>query len=235
MLRLTGPLGAPAQNMWHFPTIMMVAAGVGATPFSAMLRSANVRMSQRTRMVEAMIRMRREERREGAGSASDEKQMRGANGGCRDHVGGEQTADKSLASTAESSLLKLVQDTTRCPRRLYFYWIARSEQDFEWLYPVFSEAVNGPAKDLVQINLITTGFQLKKGGRGDLGDNFREWYGRPNWGQFFKEVKAENEGQQIGVFLCGTPAIGKSLAEQSRKFSDGEHGGTKFSYYAENF
>lgn len=47
VLKLVGPYGAPAMSMWHFESIILVGAGIGATPFAAMLRSANIKLKQR--------------------------------------------------------------------------------------------------------------------------------------------------------------------------------------------
>merc|ERR1712146_827724 len=62
-----------------------------------------------------------------------------------------------------------------------------------------------------------------------------QFFGRPNWGRIFKKNHQEHKGSHIGVFLCGSPIIGKELERQSKMNSDpvDRAGGTRFSFYKE--
>ena len=64
-----------------------------------------------------------------------------------------------------------------------------------------------------------------------------QFFGRPNWGRIFKQLKEQHQGEHIGVFLCGSPAIGTQLAHQSAKQSDPPDtpNATRFSFFKENF
>ena len=47
VLQLQGPYGAPAQNVWYYDTVMLIGAGIGVTPFAAILRSIQLRIKHR--------------------------------------------------------------------------------------------------------------------------------------------------------------------------------------------
>ena len=127
VLKLVGPYGAPAMSMWHFESIILVGAGIGATPFAAMLRSANIKLKQR-RVLESNM----------AGSS------------------GNRSLLNSLPMGA-GSVSRVVQEATRVPSMMEFHWIARNRADFDWLFPWLMESVNGPARECTRIHLWITG------------------------------------------------------------------------------
>ena len=67
--------------------------------------------------------------------------------------------------------------------------------------------------------------------------------GRPRWDRIFQEIRKENLGREIGVFLCGPPAIAADLRKCSKKYSDDRvankrdhiEDGTYFTFHQENF
>ena len=63
--------------------------------------------------------------------------------------------------------------------------------------------------------------------------------GRPNWSRIFGDTRKKNIGKEIGVFLCGPPAIGAALRKCCKKFSDPpeerQERPTVFVYHQENF
>eukprot|EP00811_Abedinium_folium_P032709 NODE_5732_length_1740_cov_4.941104.p1 GENE.NODE_5732_length_1740_cov_4.941104~~NODE_5732_length_1740_cov_4.941104.p1 ORF type:complete len:471 (-),score=57.49 NODE_5732_length_1740_cov_4.941104:27-1439(-) len=48
------------------------------------------------------------------------------------------------------------------------------------------------------------------------------WGGRPEWGDLFSRVADRHRGSiaKVGVMFCGSPAIGRDLKEQARRYSD---------------
>uniref|UniRef100_A0A4W6EVT7 NADPH oxidase 2 n=1 Tax=Lates calcarifer TaxID=8187 RepID=A0A4W6EVT7_LATCA len=57
-------------------------------------------------------------------------------------------------------------------------------------------------------------------------------YGKPNWDNEFTNIASKHPGTKVGVFLCGPPALGKSLAKQCLSHSEAD---VKFIFNKENF
>lgn len=148
------------------------------------------------------------------------------------------SAWKSAMGTDDSraGLERLVEDLVVVPKKIYFYWICRGQEEFDWFCDLLSDAAEGPAAGIVDITLFLTGevelSQVKK-----LPCAAGQFFGRPNWGRIFKQNRDKHKGQHIGVFLCGSPIIGEALSRESIKNSDlvGTPGGTRFSFFKEHF
>eukprot|EP00427_Karlodinium_veneficum_P031661 CAMPEP_0169187536 /NCGR_PEP_ID=MMETSP1016-20121227/2976_1 /TAXON_ID=342587 /ORGANISM="Karlodinium micrum, Strain CCMP2283" /LENGTH=300 /DNA_ID=CAMNT_0009263501 /DNA_START=206 /DNA_END=1105 /DNA_ORIENTATION=- len=123
-------------------------------------------------------------------------------------------------NAAESELKRLVQSTVNVPKRIHFYWIVRSQEEFDWFYDLLAAAVEGPAKDIVVINVFTTGEIELSQVKSLPCAHHHQFFGRPNWGRIFKDVRNQSRGEHIGVFLCGSPVIGTELARQSAAHTD---------------
>ncbi|CAE7194071.1 CYBB, partial [Symbiodinium sp. CCMP2456] len=138
--------------------------------------------------------------------------------------------------SGEKATSTMVQKMIPIPKKIYFYWICRGQEEFDWFYDLLSAAAEGPAAGVVEITLFLTGEielqQVKK-----LPCASGQFFGRPNWGRIFKQNREKHQGEHIGVFLCGSPIIGEELGRQSVKNSDviGTPGGTRFSFFKEHF
>jgi len=131
----------------------------------------------------------------------------------------------------KEGLQNLVINATRCPESIYFYWCVRNNTDFNWFFDLLQDAISGSSKKIVKISLFMTGeTDLNDPRVKNLTKQFRVFSGRPNWKRIFQEVKDENRGGNIGVFLCGGGA--RALSSNSEKFTDSE---TKFTFFAEKF
>jgi hypothetical protein len=216
VLQVAGPFGAPAQKVWQYEVVMVVGAGIGVTPFASILRSVQLRTQQR----QALLRT-------GAKLSTALPQWWGSLAGNTSKDG-----SSSIPST-EDVTNKLLEDVITVPRKVYFYWIVRNQAEFDWFYDLLATAAEGPAKDIISICVFITGeielTQVKK-----LPCSQGQYFGRPQWGRVFKQMSAEHKGKHIGVFLCGSPAIGAELAKQSEKNTEWPHG-TRFSFFPEHF
>ncbi|CAJ1431704.1 unnamed protein product, partial [Effrenium voratum] len=207
VLQVTGPFGAPAQKVWGFDTLMVVGAGIGVTPFASILRSVQLRARQRETIMSAATRP----------------------SAWRNMV-------KNEAEDSRASLQKLVEDLVVIPKKIYFYWICRGQEEFDWFCDLLADAAEGPHAGIVDITLFLTGeielSQVKK-----LPCASGQFFGRPNWGRIFKQNREKHQGEHVGVFLCGSPIIGEELSRQSVKHSDlvGTPHATRFSFFKEHF
>eukprot|EP00747_Dinoflagellata_sp_TGD_P042068 gnl/TRDRNA2_/TRDRNA2_141858_c1_seq1.p1 gnl/TRDRNA2_/TRDRNA2_141858_c1~~gnl/TRDRNA2_/TRDRNA2_141858_c1_seq1.p1 ORF type:complete len:557 (+),score=88.24 gnl/TRDRNA2_/TRDRNA2_141858_c1_seq1:173-1672(+) len=212
VLQLTGPFGAPAQKVWQFETIMVVGAGIGVTPFVSILRSVQLRAHQRQAIL--------------ASAGDTTLRRRGGGAGGRQEDGG----------MGAEGLEQLLKDVITVPKRIYFYWIVRGQEEFDWFYDLLAAAVEGPAREIININVFMTG-EIELSQVKELTCVNSQFFGRPNWGRIFKENRSQHKGEHIGVFLCGSPAIGRELSRQSAKHTDPPDcpGGTRFSFFKEHF
>lgn len=266
VLQVTGPFGAPAQKVWEFETIMVVGAGIGVTPFASILRSVQLKSHQRQAIMAAMQRRAAAPARtpppprpvspaaaQAAATAStawlDTWSWKPSRWNGQANASRSRTVfslDDGMpappAATAPEdddvfeSLQSLVEETITVPKKIYFYWIVRSQEEFDWFYDLLVTATEGPASHIIEICVFVTGeMELSKVKKLPCASG--QWFGRPNWGRIFKQNREAHRGEHIGVFLCGSPAIGAELAQQSDKNSDlpGTEGGTRFSFYKEHF
>lgn len=218
VLQVTGPFGAPAQKVWGFDTLMVVGAGIGVTPFASIMKSVQLRCKQRETILKAVTA------KPSAWRSRQPVQVEIGN-----LPGGEGTS-------MEPGIEKLLDEMVVIPKRIYFYWICRGQEEFDWFYDLLHDAADGPAAGIIDITLFLTGevelSQVKK-----LPCASGQFFGRPNWQRIFKQNRDRHKGEHVGVFLCGSPVIGEELARQSEKHSDfpGTPGCTRFSFFKEHF
>merc|ERR1712187_928292 len=207
VLGIAGPFGAPAQKVWDFNTLMVVGAGIGVTPFASILRSVQLRVSQREAILKAAAPTKRW------------TQMASTPGG-----------------KVANELNELLEDVVTVPKRIYFYWIVRSQEEFDWFFDLLAAATDGPMQNIVDISVFMTG-EIELSRVKKLPCSNGQCFGRPNWGRIFKQNREQHKGEHVGVFLCGSPLIGKELGRQSSRNSDpiDRPGGTRFSFYTEHF
>ncbi|CAD7936208.1 unnamed protein product [Amoebophrya sp. A120] len=292
VLQLGGPFGAPAQNMWHFDTVLMVGTGIGITPFAAMLRSVNIRLQQRAKMMQNLSGRDVALAKAGTSSSSlikpstqrkllaakNERMQKGAtthlNKMNAEGAASEPENINSGTDDDDDMLWTTIREATKCPSKLHLVWSVRSQDEFQWFYDVLVESVNGPAKDHVVINLFQTG-EISLSERVPINCEFHEFAGRPDWRRIFQKLSTEQaeavkqaaggatlgggggsgsgtrpsfglgttlnaqntarksqRAGDVGVFLCGSPAVGVELKAQCQKCSQGP---VRFHYFAESF
>lgn len=212
VLQLTGPFGAPAQKVWQFEVVMVVGAGIGVTPFASIMRSVQLRTLQRQSLVNS------------APTPSPSKWWGSA-------VGNSSSTPESVDVTN-----KLLEDVITVPKKVYFYWIIRSQEEFDWFYDLLAAAADGPAKDIIEICVFMTG-EIELSNVKKLPCSKGQFFGRPQWGRIFKQKAEEHKGKHVGVFLCGSPQIGDELERQSNNHTATatNSNGTRFSFFPEHF
>jgi len=147
-----------------------------------------------------------------------------------------QPALKPEQTQDDLGIRQMLDNVVRVPRRVYFYWIVRSQDELDWFMDLLKSAVEGPAKDNVVISVFLTG-EIELADVKEMSFIHHHNFGRPNWARIFKKVHDDHLGEHVGVFLCGSPLIGQELARQSDKNTDPPNlaGGTRFSFFKENF
>ncbi|XP_037379016.1 NADPH oxidase 4 isoform X6 [Talpa occidentalis] len=123
-------------------------------------------------------------------------------------------------------------------RRLYFIWVCRDIQSFQWfadllcvLHNKFWQE-NRPDYVNVQLYLSQTDGLQKIIGEKYEALNSRLFIGRPRWKLLFDEIAKCNRGKTVGVFCCGPNSISKTLHKLSNRYN---FYGTRFEYNKESF
>merc|ERR1712066_1135874 len=140
-----------------------------------------------------------------------------------------------IAESRTSNSVVVEEDGWQPCETVYFYWLCRGQDEFEWFYDMLSEAFGSNKNRRIEVNLFQTGeIELPKVKA--LGCGFQQFFGRPNWGRIFLKMAEEHPKEEIGVFLCGPSAIRRDLQQGVAKArgTSAKHG-SSFMIYAENF
>ena len=138
-------------------------------------------------------------------------------------------------------------------RKVYFYWICRDKEAFEWFQDLLSNLEREDLENFLIITVYLTG-ELKphemrnvlmhSGEERDPVTNLKSGtiYGRPNLDQVFYKTQQNHPSTKIGVMFCGPKrifniniAISKQLHICCNKYSNAGKNGTQFFYGKENF
>jgi hypothetical protein len=118
---------------------------------------------------------------------------------------------------------------------VHFYWLCRSQDEFEWFYDLLSRAVSQKTSgSQIEINLFKTSEQELATAK-SIGSGFREFFGRPQWRRILPELAEKYPAEQVGVFFCGAPAIRGDLGTSCKWATSTNKFGTRFTLHAENF
>mmetsp|Transcript_95643 Transcript_95643/g.247693 ORF Transcript_95643/g.247693 Transcript_95643/m.247693 type:complete len:600 (+) Transcript_95643:494-2293(+) len=126
-----------------------------------------------------------------------------------------------------------VTESQAC-QHVYFYWLCRGQDEFFWFYDLLNDALQGPARDRIEVNLFQTA-EVEFSQVRALGDGFRQFMGRPNWRRIFPKLAEKHPGEQVGVFLCGPQALRGQLQTGADNVAAVSETGTRFKVHAENF
>eukprot|EP00754_Rhynchopus_humris_P041650 Rhum_TRINITY_DN25199_c0_g1::Rhum_TRINITY_DN25199_c0_g1_i1::g.181198::m.181198 len=131
-----------------------------------------------------------------------------------------------IGVTPFASILKAVNSgrSALVPHKVYFFWIVNEESHLSWFSDLMND-VKGLNKDTVEITTYVTGdFDLeeyrRKQAKQSGGD--KKWTvqrtGRPNWRRILPKLAETHKPPanylrtSIGVFFCGPPALGATIA-----------------------
>jgi hypothetical protein len=118
---------------------------------------------------------------------------------------------------------------------VYFYWLCRSQEEFEWFSDLLSRAVSmGTGQNKIEVNLFKTG-ETELAHVKSMGNGFREFFGRPNWKRIFPKIAETFPNEHVGCFFCGTPALRGDLGTACRDVTATNKFGATFTLHAENF
>ncbi|KAM6958596.1 LOW QUALITY PROTEIN: NADPH oxidase 2 [Tautogolabrus adspersus] len=152
-----------------------------------------------------------------------------------------------FASILKSVWYKHIQNNQEVfTKKIYFYWLCPETQAFEWfadlLQSLEGQMTEKGMTDFLSYNIYLTRwkeaeaahFRVQHEAEKDpiTGLKQKTHYGKPNWDNEFANIASKHPGTKVGVFLCGPPALGKSLEKQSLSHSEAN---VKFIFNKENF
>jgi len=181
IFKIDGPFGAASEDVFQFSTVILVAGGIGVTPFGSIMKSIRYKM------------------------------------------------ERSNQSAIE---------------KVYFYWISRDKNAFEWFNDILVALENENLNNFLEINIYLTGQltpeEIQNVMYSDTGSDIitglrsPTYFGRPDWNNIFAQMSKKHDGEDVGVFFCGPKILSKQLYTMCRKYTDTK-AETKFKYHKENF
>ncbi len=136
------------------------------------------------------------------------------------------------------------QGTTLAMEKIYFIWLNRDQQSFEWFIHLMGQLEDDPAtKGIVDIRVYLTGLRAEltsasltiamevfhqQTGRDLLtGLHAPTLLSRPDWQGVFRSIRDAHPNQPVDVFYCGPEGLSRILSRESGRFD--------FGYKKENF
>ena len=225
---IDGPFGAPAQRFYHFDQSVIVGSGIGVTPFSGILTDLQTRADLRWKNSSNSSRARpiSTERVKNEGSMDTYRTVdfhwivKD-----RNHLLWFSDLLNSISSTSSPNHeehnpnLKIEIKTHLTQRRRNI-----STHVFRYLLEMHRTPEH-PASPLTGL-INPTHF-----GRPDLGRILDEHYDKMRT-IFMERNETPESKRRVGVFFCGTPAIGYELADRCRMLTlRGRQDGSRIEYY----
>ncbi len=112
-------------------------------------------------------------------------------------------------------------------QKVHFFWLNRDQYSFEWFSTLLAELEKLDLRGLLEIHLCLTGARsgatamglevarevMKAWGRSDIITGLRTHthVGPPDWDAMLGEICRLHQDQQIDVFFCGPPGLGRKL------------------------
>ena len=233
LIGVDGPFGAPAQRFYEFNRTIVLGAGVGITPFSAIITDLEQKLVQG---LDPWAHVRRTD-----GLKTDEE------GSVEMFAVPPEPAEDG--SKARASTVK---------RRTDFHWIVREREDLLWFSTLLNRAYDIsqtlPSSLLgLRINTYVTNkhkdlstyvFRYLLDSRRTspsaysplTGLKMRSQFGRPDLEETLRDYHNEMKelqwkGGRVGVFFCGSRSIGAILAQTCTKLNAiSRRDGTKIKY-----
>jgi len=129
--------------------------------------------------------------------------------------------------------------------KVYFYWISRDKNAFEWFNDVLAALEQENVNNFLEIHTYLTGqlsvdeirtvmYGIDAEADQITGLQSPTHFGRPNWREIFQEKCQRHPESEIGVFFCGPAVLSKELYKMCRLFTDSKTK-MRFKYHKENF
>jgi len=150
-----------------------------------------------------------------------------------------------FASILKSIRYKIEATGQTVIQKVYFYWISRDKNSFEWFSDLLSIIEQENINNFLEIHIYLTGqlnvdeIRVVMQGADAEQDQITKLqspthFGRPNWTEIFGDIASKHQGQTTGVFLCGPRVLAKQLYKECRRYTNSKTA-TKLKFHKENF
>lgn len=254
IIRLDGPFGAPAEDVFNYEHIMLIAAGIGVTPYSSILKHIRNRVAAGTAGKLRKVYFYWINRDEGSWEwfadilAKLETEARGFIEIHTFFTGELKVDDIRLIifNSSEYNQRRKTLQVSMNSRALYDYEPQSADEvelkendNVMVLEKDASGWWKGKNERTGETGLFPASYVMTLDNITSLENNSNRHFGRPQWDLNFREVRLEVERlnptgtPKVGVFFCG-PAV---LSKELYKFSiiESRAGRTQFDFKKENF
>jgi len=116
-------------------------------------------------------------------------------------------------------------------QRAHFFWVNRDRYSFEWFGALLAELERIDGAGVLDANIWMTGgragatsavLELAREAAHTAGDRdvftglrTRTHKGRPEWGSILEAIGQEHQGEEVDVFFCGPPALGRTIRHEA--------------------
>mmetsp|Transcript_43669 Transcript_43669/g.103058 ORF Transcript_43669/g.103058 Transcript_43669/m.103058 type:complete len:951 (+) Transcript_43669:101-2953(+) len=213
---LDGPYGAPAVGTSSYEVLMLIGAGIGVTPFAAVVKD----------LVHKIKRANGEEDDETLGRTGTTRST-ATDGGA---VNIKKIYMFVIVATAEEG--------TWFKDAIEAALAYEDGQLFEYHLHITKKAAQkadaahaGLFTSMRRIVHRTTGRDVITGMR--VSPRSKAKMGRPNWDGYFSRISEVHEGSKVGVFFCGPLGLGLQLNRFCQRYSKPD--GAQFRFFSESF
>eukprot|EP00762_Andalucia_godoyi_P000504 ANDGO_05279.mRNA.1 Superoxide-generating NADPH oxidase heavy chain subunit A len=258
LIKVDGPFGAPAEHIFEFEHIMLIAAGIGVTPYASILKHIHFRLQQNNVGKMKKVYFYWVNRDEGSWEWFSEI-LKNLEGKVRKDflevhtffTGALKVDDirTIVFSSAEVAAKGTDMPVSAYARAMYGYSAQASDEidlqeddDVEVLARNADGWWEGTNKRTGQKGLFPYNFVQVIDRITKMEEGSHRHYGRPHWDDIFKTVgqqveavtpPREAERPKVGVFFCGPAVMSKQLYQFSARAN--QLGRTAFDYKKENF
>ncbi|XP_062439981.1 NADPH oxidase 5 [Rhea pennata] len=229
-----GPYGTPTRRIFASEHAVLIAAGIGVTPFASILQSIMYRLVPPRDGRDAVPGRTRPPALCGVPAAPARP--------------GASWSRPGLGERRLGAAAGRLRCVLPAPSHVDF-WINRDQKHLEWFLSLLAklekeQGEGEPGGRFLEMHLYMTsapggndvravGLQMaldllaaKEQKDSITGLRTRTQLGHPDWGQVFRKVAEEKKGK-VQVFFCGSPALAKVVKALCKRFS--------FRFFEENF
>lgn len=190
-IRLDGPYGAPSSNIFQHEHAVLVATGIGVTPFASILQSIMYRYT--------------------------EKKRNCLNCG---HIWSEKIPSQRIMNLKKVDFVWINRDQTSFEWFVELLYNLKqqqlaipSENEDDKRFLDIHMYITGQVEQNADVTRNKGSKALQK-----YSSQLNWKYGRPDWEQFFTNIDQENRGR-VTVFYCGRPDLATSLRHTCSNFN----------------
>lgn len=223
-----GPYGAPSERVWDSEHAVLIAAGIGVTPFASILQSIHARRSERELAFDMGSRLA------GQSASAD--------------------MDPQIQKEMQQQLVRVLcpswSEKPFKAKKVDFVWVNRNQDAFAWFVQLLAyleaddRRISKSSDPLMSFSLYLTGLvdphlmqnallslalqvAYEQKHQDELtGLTSRVRAGRPDWRAYLEEIKAQNNGK-VCVLFCGPEVMAHDLWKHCDELG--------FEFHKENF